>query len=125
MSRRVLKKDPGLPSQIWDAYYPPSTLGTLFWSAAGGEARTGCRPSSSLKQKIDDFISCPAMAAALRGGATAMMAARGGRSGLKTDGGSIERGGDDKDGSARDGSARDGSARDGSARDGELVDSRG
>ena len=41
MSKRVLKKDPGLPSQIWDAYYPPSTLGTtLLWSAAGGEART-------------------------------------------------------------------------------------
>jgi hypothetical protein len=36
-----------------------------------------------MKQKIEDFISCPAMAAALRGGATAMMAARGGRSGLK------------------------------------------
>jgi hypothetical protein len=39
------------------------------------------------KQKIDDFISCLAMAAALRGEATAMMAARGGRSGMKTGGG--------------------------------------
>jgi hypothetical protein len=52
MSKRVFKKDPGLPSQIWDRYYPPSTLGTtLLCSAAGGEARTGCRPSSLLKQK--------------------------------------------------------------------------
>jgi hypothetical protein len=42
---------------------------------------------SSLKQKIDDFISCLAMAAALRGEATAMMAARGGRSEMKTGGG--------------------------------------
>jgi hypothetical protein len=42
---------------------------------------------SSLKQKIDDFISCLAMAAALRGEATVMMAARGGRSGMKTGGG--------------------------------------
>ena len=84
MCKRVLKKNLGLPSQIWDAYYPPSTLGTtLLWSAVGGEARTSCRPLSLLKQKIDEFISCPAMAAALRGGATAMMATRGGRSGLK------------------------------------------
>jgi hypothetical protein len=37
MSKHVLKKDPSLPSQIWDAYHPPNTLGTtLLWSAAGG-----------------------------------------------------------------------------------------
>jgi len=53
MSKCVLKKDPGLPSQIWDVYYPPSTLGTtLLWSATVGEAQTGCRPSSLLKQTI-------------------------------------------------------------------------
>jgi hypothetical protein len=40
MSKHVLKKDPGLPSRIWDAYYPPSTFGTtLFWSALGGRLK--------------------------------------------------------------------------------------
>jgi hypothetical protein len=88
VSKRVLQKDPGLPLQIWDAYYPPSTLGTTFCGLPlGGGARTGCRPSSSQKQKIDEFISCPAMAAALRGGATAMMAAQRGQAGLTTGGG--------------------------------------
>jgi hypothetical protein len=78
MSKRVLKKDPGLPLRIWDAYYPPSTLGTtLLWSAAGGGVRTGCRHSSSLQQKISKFLSRLAMAAALREGVTAIMAARG------------------------------------------------
>jgi hypothetical protein len=87
MSKRVLKKDPGVPSKNWNEYYPSSTLGTtLLWSAAGGGG-IGCRPSSLLKQKIHEFISCPEMAAALRGGATAMMAARGGQAGLKMGGG--------------------------------------
>ena len=39
MSKCILKKDPGLPLRIWDAYYPPRTLRTtLLWSAAGGGA---------------------------------------------------------------------------------------
>ena len=37
MSKLVFKKDPSLPSWIWDRYHPPSILGTmLLWSAAGG-----------------------------------------------------------------------------------------
>ena len=42
-----------------------------------GGARTGCRPSSLLQQKINKFMSHPAVAAVSREGATVMMAAQG------------------------------------------------
>ena len=80
MSKRVLKKDPCLPLQIWDGYHPPSTLlpwDNSFVVCRWGGARTGCRPLSLLQQKNDEFMSRLAMAAALRGGATAMMVAQG------------------------------------------------
>ena len=47
-----------------------------MWSAAGGGALTGCRPSSLLQLKISKFISRLAMAAALREVGMVVMAAR-------------------------------------------------
>jgi hypothetical protein len=100
MSKCILEKDPGLPSQIWDVYYLPSTLGkTLLWSATGGGGLHRLQTfvfAVAKNQRIPIMLRfravhlmMPAMTAALRGG----------------------------------GNNEDGSARDGSARDAQLVDS--
>ena len=97
MSKCVLEKNPGLPLQIWDVYYLPSTLGkTLLWSATGGGGLHRLQTfvfAAAKNQRIQIMLGfravhlmMPAMTAALRGG------------------------GNDEDGSARDA---------------QLVDSRG
>ena len=76
MSKRVRQKDPGLPLQIWDAYYPPSTLGTTF---------CGLPPGGGLAQAAFVFAAAKNRRIHIMSG----------------DGRGVERGGDGDDGGAK------------------------